>query len=110
MEKIFSTKERIKILKAIIFNEKPISVNALASHLRISKGLVSKYLDVMAKEGIAIKINAKYMIINSAATKSIRILLNVQAIDIEIFRKYDFVEAVGLYGSCAKGEIQKTQI
>ena len=104
MEKIFSTKERIKILKAIIFSEKPISVNAMASHLKISKGLVSKYLDVMAKVGVAKRPDSKYLIVDSAVTKGIRIFLTIQAIDIEIFKKYDFVEAVGLYGSCARGE------
>ncbi|MFH1442043.1 MAG: nucleotidyltransferase domain-containing protein [Candidatus Omnitrophota bacterium] len=107
MEKIFSTKERIKILKAIIFSEKPISVLVIAAKLRISKGLVSKYFDVLAKEGIAKRVNgkySKYLITDSIITKGIRILLNTQAINSAIFRKYDFVEAVGLYGSCVKGE------
>lgn len=105
--KIFSTKERIKILKTIIFSEKPISVIAVAAKLKISKGLVSKYFDVLAKEGIAKRVNgkySKYLIADSSITKSIRILLNTQAVDSAVFRKYDFVEAVGLYGSCAKGE------
>lgn len=104
MEKIFSTKERIKILKAVIFNEKPISVNIIASNLKVSKGLVSKYFDVLAKESVAKRSNGKYLIVNSAVTRGIKILLNIQAIGIGIFKKYDFVEAVGLYGSCAKGE------
>lgn len=105
--KIFSTKERIKILKAIIFSEKPISVIAVASKLKISKGLVSKYFDVMAREGIAKRVNgkySKYLITDASMTKGIRILLNTQAVERVVFRKYDFVEAVGLYGSCAKGE------
>jgi predicted nucleotidyltransferase len=104
MEKIFSTKERIKILKAIIFSEKPISVNAVAANLKLSKGLVSKYLDVLLKESIVKKSNGKYLIDDSSSTKGVKILLNIQAIETGIFRKYDFVEAAGLYGSCAKGE------
>ena len=104
MEKIFSTKERIKILKAIIFSEKPISVNAVAANLKLSKGLVSKYLDVLLKESIVKKSNGKYLIDDSSSTKGVKILLNIQATDIGTFKKYDFVEAVGLYGSCAKGE------
>lgn len=104
MEKIFSTKERIKILRAVIFKEKPISVNIIAASLKISKGLVSKYLDVLLKEGIAKKSNGKYLIVDSALTKGAKILLNIADIDVVIFKKFDFVEAAGLYGSCAKGE------
>ena len=104
MEKIFSTKERIKILKAVIFSDRPISVNVIAARLKISKGLVSKYLDVLLREGIAKKSNGKYLIVDSPITKATKILLNITGIDTGIFKKFDFVEAAGLYGSCAKGE------
>ena len=104
MKNIFSTKERIKILKTVIFSELPISVNIIANRLNISKGLVSKYLDVLLKEGIAKKSKGKYLIVNSAITKGTKILLNIAGIDTGIFKKFDFVDAVGLYGSCAKGE------
>jgi len=104
MESIFSTKERIKILKAVIFSEQPISVNVVAARIRISKGLVSKYLDVLLKEGITKKSNGKYLVVNSPITKGAKILLNITGIDVGIFKKFDFVEAAGLYGSCAKGE------
>ena len=30
--------------------------------------------------------------------------MNITGIDARIFKKFDFVEAAGLYGSCAKGE------
>ena len=104
MESIFSTKERIKILKAVIFSDQPISVNLLAVKLKISKGLVSKYLDVLLKEGITKKSNGKYLIVDSLITKGTKILLNITGVDAGIFKRFDFVEAVGLYGSCAKGE------
>lgn len=104
MRSIFSTKERIKILKAVIFNEQTLSVNVIATKLKISKGLVSKYFDVLLKEGIVKKLSGKYLVVDSAITKGIKILLNIVGIDIGIFRKFDFVEAVGLYGSCSKGE------
>ncbi|MCJ7727097.1 MAG: nucleotidyltransferase domain-containing protein [Actinobacteria bacterium] len=104
MKKIFSTSERIKILKAIIFNKQLLSVNAIAAKLKVSKGLVSKYLNVLFKEGVSKRSNGKYIIVDSAITKGIRILLNIANIDTKIFKKFDFVEAVGLFGSCAKGE------
>lgn len=104
MESIFSTTERIKILKAVIFSDQPISVNVIATRLKISKGLVSKYLDILLKEGIAKKSNGKYLIVDSPITKGAKILLNITSIDVGVFKKFDFVEAAGLYGSCAKGE------
>ena len=61
MESVFSTKERIKILRAVIFSEQPISVNIIAVRLKISKGLVSKYLDVLLKEGITLGTLADFM-------------------------------------------------
>jgi predicted nucleotidyltransferase len=104
VENIFSTKERIKILKAVIFSGQPISVNIVAAKLKISKGLVSKYLDVLLREGITKKSNGKYLIVNSPITKAAKILLSITSIDVRIFKKFGFVEAAGLYGSCAKGE------
>lgn len=104
MESIFSTKERIKILKAVIFSEEPISVNVVAARLKISKGLVSKYLDVLSRESIAKKSNGKYFIVNSSITKAAKILLSITGIEAGIFKKFGFVKAAGLYGSCAKGE------
>ncbi|MFH1507943.1 MAG: nucleotidyltransferase domain-containing protein [Candidatus Omnitrophota bacterium] len=104
MEGLFSTKERIKIIKAVILSEKPISVNVIASKLKISKGLVSMYFDILAKEGIAKKANGKYLIADSSLTRGIKIFLNIQAINSAIFKKFNFIEAAGLYGSCAKGE------
>lgn len=104
MENIFSTKERIKILKAIIFKKGNMSVNRLANQLRLSKGLVSKYFDILSKEKILKKINNKFFIIDSSIVKGIRVLFNIKNIDFKIFKKYPFIKSVGLYGSCAKGE------
>ncbi|MBA7466547.1 hypothetical protein ES707_01734 [subsurface metagenome] len=104
MNKIFSTNERIKILKAVILNKNPLSVNAVASSLGLSKGLVSKYFDVLLMEGIVKRLNGKYIIIDSAITKAVRILLVISDIDTTIFEKFSFVKSAGLYGSCVKGE------
>lgn len=104
MNKIFSTSERIKILSSIILNKNPLSVNSVACGLKLSKGLVSKYFDVLKNSGIVKRSNGKYLILDSGITKAIRILLVVSDIDISIFTKYNFVKSVGLYGSCSKGE------
>jgi predicted nucleotidyltransferase len=104
MEKIFSTKQRIKILEAVVFKTGNISVNNIANQLRLSKGLVSKYFDILAKKGILKKVNGKLRITDSSLLKGIRILLNIKNIDTNIFKRFSFVQAVGLYGSCTKGE------
>ena len=91
MESIFSTKERIKILKAVIFSDQPISVNVIAVKLKISKGLVSKYLDVLLREGITKRSNGKYLIVDSTITKGAKILLNITGVDVGIFKKFDFI-------------------
>jgi len=104
MHRIFSTKERIGILRAVIYSEKPVSVSVIASMVRISKGLVSKYLDILLKKDIVKKSNGKYLVVDSASTKAVRILLNIMDIETGIFKKYDFIDAAGLYGSCARGE------
>jgi len=104
MEKIFSTKQRIKILQAIIFKTGNISVNNIANQLRLSKGLVSKYFDILAKMSVLKRVNGKLRITDSSLVKGIKILLNIKNTDTNIFKRYFFVQAVGLYGSCAKGE------
>ena len=104
LNNVFSTIERIKILKFVILKKNPLSVNAIASELKLSKGLVSKYFGVLLRKGIVKRLNGKYLIIDSAITKAIRILLGISNIDIKVFKKFNFVKSVGLYGSCAKGE------
>ena len=104
MEKIFSTKQRIKILETIVFKTDNVSVNNIANQLKLSKGLVSKYFDILAKRGILKKVNGKLRITDSSPVKGIKILFNIKSIDLNIFKKSSFVRSVGLYGSCAKGE------
>lgn len=104
MESIFSTKERIKILEAVIYKKDNLSVNNIATQLKLSKGLVSKYLDILVRGGIAKRSNRKFVIKSSLLTEGIRILFNLKNINPKIFKKYPFIKSVGLYGSCAKGE------
>lgn len=104
MEDIFSTKERIRILESIIFKENNISVNSIASQLKLSKGLISKYFDILSREGIVKKTEGKAFITDSLFVKGIRILFNIKKVSPKIFKKYPFVKSTGIYGSCAKGE------
>lgn len=104
MESLFSTSQRIKILEAVIFRTASVSVNNIASQLGLSKGLISKYFRILLKEQLLKKRKGKLVVADNASVKAVKILLNVRRIDTRIFGKYPFVTAVGLYGSCARGE------
>lgn len=104
MESLFSTSQRIKILEAVIFRTGSVSVNNIASQLGLSKGLVSKYFQILLKEQILKNEKGKLVVADNASVKAVKILLNLRRIDTRIFSKYPFVTAAGLYGSCARGE------
>jgi len=102
MERLFSTSQRIKILQAVIFRPYGIIVNNIASQLRLSKGLVSKYFQILLKQKLLKKEKGKLIVSESPLVRAIKILLNIKSIDTRIFSKYPFVIAAGLYGSCAR--------
>ena len=104
MESLFSTNQRIRILQAVIFRTDSVSVNNIASQLRLSKGLVSKYFQILLKQKILKKEKGKLVVSETPSVRAIKILLNVKGVDARIFSKYPFVTAAGLYGSCARGE------
>lgn len=104
MKNLFSTSQRIKILQAVIFRTDSLSVNNIASQLNLSKGLVSKYFQILLKQKILKKLKGGLVVSDSSLVRAVKILLNVKNIDISIFSKHPFVVAAGLYGSCARGE------
>lgn len=104
MENLFSTSQRIRILQAVIFRTDSASVNNIASQLNLSKGLISKYFQILLKQKILKKGKGGLVVSDSPLVRAVKILLNVKNIDIGVFSKYPFVTAAGLYGSCARGE------
>jgi len=101
ISKLMSTKERIKILLYILYL-KEARVGETAKQLKLSKGLISKYFDILCNEKIIKKKGNFFLINDNYKTKSIKIMLNILKIP-KIFSKYNFIKAVGLYGSSAKG-------
>lgn len=102
---IFSTPERVKILETIVLLNGNIGVNTLAREVGLSKGFVSTYLHLLENEGVLKRIDKKFIINeNSLLLKIIKMFLTIMKFDIKIFEKFKFIQAVGLYGSCAKGE------
>lgn len=108
IEKLFSTKQRLKILRTVIYYEQGFGVNEIAKKLRLSKGLVSKYFEILAREGVVKKRKNGFFVLDNSKVKAIKIMLNITRINPRIFKKYRFVRAAGLYGSCAKGTNTET--
>lgn len=100
---LFSTEERIKIIKSIIFTDNQLSVNKTANKLNLSKGLISKYFNLLVSKKILQKRKNKFFVLNNSIVKSIKILFNINQFKPSFFKKYPFLEGVGLFGSCVKG-------
>jgi predicted nucleotidyltransferase len=103
IEKILSTKERTAILRSVIYSEQQSGVNRIAAKLGLSKGLVSKYFEILEKENILERKKGKFAVKNTSEVKALKILLNIEGVRADIFKRNKFVKAAGLYGSCAKG-------
>jgi len=100
INKLLSSKERLKLLNHIIYKTGRLTVNKTARELKLSKALVSQFISTLKKEGI---LNSKNEIKDSLATKSIKIFLNLNLINPRAFNK-PFIKSAGLYGSFTRGE------
>lgn len=100
LEKLLSSKERIKILKSILYKTESLSVNKTAKELKLSKALISQFFSILKKETI---LSAKNKVNNNLNTKQLKILLNLNSIDVKALKK-PFIRSAGLYGSFVKGE------
>lgn len=101
--KLFSTRERIKLLSATAYKIGPIRVNHLAKETALSRAFVSTYLALLSREGILKRAKGGFFVVNSIGTRAIRLLLNLNLFDTALFEKHDFVIGAGVYGSLAKG-------
>ena len=80
-----------------------MSVKRVAKEVKLSKGLVSKYFNILARGGILRKSRGKFVVQDCIGTKATKILLNLNAFDSDFFKRYSFVKGAGLYGSFVKG-------
>jgi predicted DNA-binding transcriptional regulator len=84
---LFSSKDRIRILEGIVFRESVFGVSEISRELKLSKGLISKYLNSLTREGLLKKSNGKFAVDNNANTRTVRILLNINSIRRDVFKK-----------------------
>lgn len=98
---LFKTDERIKILKTIL-NKYNCTVKDISTETGVSKGLVSRYLDHMRKDGLLERSGMTYHAKSQSLTKALKIVLNLDKLKWnEISPRW--VESAGLYGSWASG-------
>jgi predicted nucleotidyltransferase len=75
----------------------------LAKELELSKGLISKYLDILDKFGIVNKSKRFRVNLEDPITRSLKIFFNLRRIDLGRIKKNRHVLGIGLYGSWATG-------
>ena len=104
INEILSTEDRVKLLAEIIGDTGPLSVSKVAKKTRLSKGFVSKYLNLLVSQRVLTKRGTKFFTRDNNNVKSLRLLLMLDTLDERIFNRYKNVDSVGLYGSSTKGE------
>lgn len=104
INRLFSTEERVRILESVLYKTSLLKVSDVAKELGLSKGLVSKFFDILTEEGISKKSGNKFVVRESLATRAIKILLNLKGFETSIFKRFEFIRGAGLYGSLVKGE------
>ncbi len=104
LQQLFSTPERYKILSYIL--ENPLNlhrVNDIARKLELNKGTVSTYFRFLKSRNIiTAKEKGCEVNLNSPVAREIKVLLNVNKINIAPLIKLK-PNGVGLYGSWAAG-------
>lgn len=103
INQLFSTRERIKILNRVIYKTGNLNVNKVAKNVELSKGLVSKYFKHLTREGILEKKDDSFLVQSGVNTRAVKILLNLNLFDTDLFNKYGFIKGAGIYGSYVKG-------
>jgi predicted transcriptional regulator len=99
INELFSSKERERILRAIIFRTGPLSVGAVSKELDVSKGMVSQYLDILRRDGLLRRTKNRYSVLENTKTAAVRLLFNIGDFDTGVFNGFRFVKRAGLYGS-----------
>jgi predicted nucleotidyltransferase len=103
INEVFSTQQRLTILKNIIFRDEWFGITQISKYSNISKGLVSKYLNLLVEENILEKNNSLFRVKGSLNTKALKILLNLTSINTDLFKDKPIIRSAGIYGSTVKG-------
>lgn len=98
---LFKTEERLKILYYVLYRDNVV-VTQVSKETGTNKGLVSGYLNKLAKYGLLRKQDKKYNVAANATTRAVKILLNLDRLGMAPIT-YDWVMGMGIFGSWAQG-------
>lgn len=98
---LFKTEERVKILENIL-ERYSFTVKDISADTGVSKGLVSRYLDHLKKEGLLERSGRIYLVKNKSFTRALKIVLNLDKLKWDEISPH-WMESAGLYGSWASG-------
>jgi predicted nucleotidyltransferase len=98
---LFGTRERVALLSDILDRES-CTVQEISDATRITKGLVSRYLALLAREGILVREGRRYHLRLTAMTRQVKILVNISRAR-TIVSLPAWARGIGLYGSWASG-------
>lgn len=101
LTELFKTKERVRIISYILY-QKSFTVNQVSNETGITKGLVSRYLKYVHGVGLFAKTKNTYQPIDCAHTRAIKLLLNLNKINIKSLY-IDWTTGIGIFGSWAQG-------
>lgn len=98
---LFRTRERVTIL-AYTLDRTACTVQEIADATGITKGLVSRFLALLAREGILVRDGRGYRLLTTVLTRQIKILININRAR-SIISLPPWARGIGLYGSWAGG-------
>ena len=98
---LFKTEERAKVLSYVMFRS-AFSVAEVSRATGVTKGLVSRYLRLLEEHGLLQKEGREYSPHDSAHSRAIKLLLNLERIDKSTL-SLGSARGLGLYGSWARG-------
>ncbi len=101
LTELFKTKERVRIISYILYH-KSFTVNQVSNETGITKGLVSRYLKYVYGVGLFTKIKNTYQPIDCVHTRAIKLLLNLNKINIKSL-DISWTTGIGIFGSWAQG-------
>jgi len=105
LHNLFSTKERENILRFILKDwDKIYSVRTTSKILNLSPGIISKYFKLLKEKGFLKDINRKYVLNkNNPELHAIKLVFNLQSLNVKPLKNIETIKGIGLYGSWAKG-------
>jgi predicted nucleotidyltransferase len=101
LTELFKTEERACILRYVIYRKSFRAVD-VSRETGVTKGLVSRYLNILEMQGLLQKKGREYYPHDCARCRAVRLLLNLERIDLSAL-SLGFARGIGLYGSWARG-------